>query len=261
MFNLSKGNILRIVSLVPSWTETLIDCGIEVVGRTRFCIHPKAEVASIPIVGGTKDWKKDLVMDLKPDLVLFDQEENSKKMVEECSFPWVSTHVTSLESSVVELKKLSDLFKNEKLRSWQIEAEKILQTQFQPEDLLKSPWVLEKSWTSIEELKLQNPIASYMIWMNPWMSVSEKTYIGSLLKHFGFGNHSQSEIERYPKLEELKAGASEMCFFSSEPYPFHKKKDVFQSLSTAWALVDGEFLSWYGVRSLKNLKQIRLSKI
>ena len=89
---------MRIVSMVPSWTETLLKAGVNVVGRTRYCIHPPKLITNIPIVGGTKDVSWDLVEDLKPDLVLLDQEENPLEMAEECPVPYFATHVNSIES-------------------------------------------------------------------------------------------------------------------------------------------------------------------
>ena len=87
---------LRVISMVPSWTETLLYAGIQVVGRTRYCIHPADKVAQIPIVGGTKDIKWDLVQDLQADLVLLDREENPLEMAESSPIPFLATHVSSL---------------------------------------------------------------------------------------------------------------------------------------------------------------------
>ena len=69
------------MSLVPSWTETLICAGVDVVGRTRFCIHPEGKVGSIAALGGTKNLKSQELMNLKPDLIILDQEENPKEFI------------------------------------------------------------------------------------------------------------------------------------------------------------------------------------
>src|ERR1022692_4596445 len=89
-------NKVRVISMVPSWTETLIESGVNVVGRTRFCIHPKDQVKSIQAVGGTKDIDWDKVNGLKPNLVILDQEENPKSMADQCPFPILATHVTQI---------------------------------------------------------------------------------------------------------------------------------------------------------------------
>ncbi len=103
---------MRVVSMVPSWTETLLKAGVPVVGRTRFCIHPPKMITNIPIVGGTKDVSWELVEDLKPDLVLLDEEENPLEMAEECPVPYFSTHVSSLETLQKELVRLGEKFEN-----------------------------------------------------------------------------------------------------------------------------------------------------
>ena len=73
---------MRVVSLVPSLTETLLECGVEVVGRTRFCIHPADKVADIPAVGGTKEVNWQRCLALEPDLVVMDKEENTLEMAQ-----------------------------------------------------------------------------------------------------------------------------------------------------------------------------------
>lgn len=89
---------MRIVSFVPSWTETLLECGADIVGRTRFCIHPADRVAAIPTVGGTKVANWDRVRSLQPDLVILDREENTVAMAEATPGRFLATHVTSFAS-------------------------------------------------------------------------------------------------------------------------------------------------------------------
>ena len=101
-----RSEAMRIVSMVPSWTETLLACGCEVVGRTRFCIHP-AEARRIPVVGGTKtiDWNR--VRALAPDLLLLDQEENPRAMHDESPIESFATHITSVRDVGPELDRLA----------------------------------------------------------------------------------------------------------------------------------------------------------
>lgn len=90
---------MRVVSFVPSWTETLIASGVEVIGRTHFCIHPESTVKSIAVVGGTKNILIEQVVALKPDLVLFDKEENNQEMYQLCldrRLNCYATHVIDL---------------------------------------------------------------------------------------------------------------------------------------------------------------------
>src|SRR5437868_6660844 len=99
---------MRVVSFVPSWTETLLSSGVEVVGRTRFCIHPHEKVAAIPVVGGTKDWNLEKLRALKPDLLLLDQEENPKFMAEQSEFPFHATHIESVQSVAGALRAMGE---------------------------------------------------------------------------------------------------------------------------------------------------------
>ncbi len=101
---------MRVISLVPSWTETLIECGVNVVGRTRFCIHPKNRSKEISVVGGTKDIDWGKVLALKADLLLLDQEENLLWMKEQSPIPVHVSHVQGVESMNLEMVRLGELF-------------------------------------------------------------------------------------------------------------------------------------------------------
>src|SRR5438874_5914903 len=74
----------RIVSLVPSDTLNVfaLGAGDRLVGRTRYCVAPE-QAQQVPVVGGTKDVDVDAVARLEPDLILANQEENSRKHLEE----------------------------------------------------------------------------------------------------------------------------------------------------------------------------------
>jgi hypothetical protein len=104
--------------MVPSWTETLIEAGVEVVGRTRFCIHPQEKVKSIPVVGGTKDinWEKIKAIDF--DFLVLDKEENPKEMADKAQSKVIATHVKRCDDVVTELQDLAIKLKNEKLNDF-----------------------------------------------------------------------------------------------------------------------------------------------
>lgn len=97
----------RIVSLVPSWTETLLAGGANVVGRTRFCIHPADQVAAIPKVGGTKDVDWEKVTALRPDLLVLDEEENTREIAEASPVPWIATRVRAVSDCGRELRRVA----------------------------------------------------------------------------------------------------------------------------------------------------------
>ena len=96
-------NSIKIVCLVPSWTETLLEASVHVVGRTRFCVHPEQLVKNIPIVGGTKNIDIKTIQEINPDLVLLDRQENTKEMAHQLvsmGFKLITTDVTDFESLI-----------------------------------------------------------------------------------------------------------------------------------------------------------------
>lgn len=246
---------MRVVCMVPSWTETLLKAGIQVVGRTRYCVHPPQMITQIPIVGGTKDVDWRLVQDLKPDVVLLDQEENPLEMAEECPLTYIATHVNSVESLQVELAKLGEFFENAQLMEWSVDCYDILQAPKAKWDNNQIPGFLQ--WVAKPTKKYDKVI--YMIWKKPWMGVSKETFIGSVLNLLGAQLVEFSEGERYPVLE-VEDYDDVLYLFSSEPFPFVKRVQELRDLGLEGAIVDGESYSWFGLRSLEFLKSQLLSK-
>lgn len=245
---------MRVVSLVPSLTETLVDCGVNVVGRTRFCIHPADKVGDIAVVGGTKEvnWAK--VEKLKPDLVVLDREENTKQTADQCPYDWVATHVTSVDNVGDELLKLAVKLSSSKLEimamNWQVLARKG-----------------DKSfsgWHSIPGLqnRLHNQHRNYarieyIIWRNPWMAVSQSTFIASVLKKLGYADYLSHHESAYPVLDDVKMSDKNTFFlFSSEPYPFDRQLAYLREQGFNGVTVDGELYSWFGIRSYRYLSEL-----
>jgi ABC-type Fe3+-hydroxamate transport system substrate-binding protein len=236
---------VRIISLVPSWTETLIESGIYPVGRTRFCIHPKDKVASIPIVGGTKTADWNLIREMKPDLLILDREENPRDFSEK-NIPFWASHVTDGESLSRALKELAEIFKNEKLKLLSQLANQINEFKNTEEKLQLA--ILDQL-TPFEK----NQEFAYMIWRHPWMSVAKETYIGFVLQKLGIKLHDwQMPNVKYP---EVLLEPNLNYLFSSEPFPFAKKKNELLMLNLKGAIVDGEKISWFGIRSLNFLQK------
>ncbi|WP_253696860.1 helical backbone metal receptor [Bdellovibrio sp. HCB117] len=241
---------MRVVSMVPSWTETLLRAGVNVVGRTRFCIHPPKMITNIPIVGGTKEVSWDLVMDLKPDLVLLDQEENPLEMAEECPVPYLATHVSSLSSLQSELSRLGEHFENAALMEWSVKCLDIVEAPARQWDFQKIPDFLE--WVKPPSRSYDKVM--YMIWKKPWMGVTRETYIGSVLEKLGATLVEFPEGEKYPVIDEEEMKDA-FFLFSSEPFPFHKKIAELKELGIEGAVVNGESYSWFGIRSLEFLEK------
>ena len=239
---------MRVVSFVPSWTETLIAAEIEVVGRTRFCIHPEAAVASIPVVGGTKNINLDQVIALKPDLVIFDKEENNQEMYQLCveqGLNCYATHVVDLKSCGEELLQLAKRLHSDQLNRWgadYLALKPLPQKQFEK-------CIFDGAFEP-------NTTYSYVIWQKPFMRVTPDTFIGDVLKLFNI--QLAAGESKYPEIsdEELK---KTFCLFSSEPFPFAKYFAELKDKGYKGVLVDGEKISWYGVRTLKFLQSLSQS--
>ncbi len=242
---------MRVISLVPSWTETLIQAGVDVCGRTRFCIHPREEVKALPIVGGTKDidWKK--VIALKPELIILDQEENPKEFADQCPFPWIATHVTDLESARDEMLRLGQVLKNQKLLDWSDQWEKLLNQKCGPWSLAYIPGEIKKIGITSSPLKQE---VIYLIWKNPWMAANHNTFIGSALKFLGAPMADLQTEKKYPELTDEILSKNHILF-SSEPFPFHKKEKDLAASGFSGSLIDGEGFSWFGIRSLNFLTE------
>lgn len=239
------------ISMVPSWTETLIEAGVDVCGRTRFCIYPKDKIAHIPIVGGTKDinWKK--IESLKPDLIIFDQEENPKSMADECPYPWLATHVTGLTRARDEMQRIGETLKNQKIFEWSKKWDQLLGNPCGPWSMAKIPGEIQP--LPGRDIDFSKQIL-YVIWKKPWMVVSPNTYIGSVLQFLGAPIADLGSDQKYPEIseEDLK---KYYLLFSSEPFPFEKIKDDLAASGFHGSLVDGESFSWFGIRSLNFLLQ------
>lgn len=225
----------RIVSLVPSQTEFLLDIGAPLVGRTKFCIHPKEKVDSIPVIGGTKNFRFEKISELNPDLIIGNKEENYKWGIEklEKEFPvWVSD-IYTLEDAFEMMTAIG--------RICDLEG--------------RSEGVIQECREATERVKgTQSGKVIYLIWNKPWMAAGKNTFIHHLLTHIGYENVITEE--RYPELttEEITALGPDKILFSSEPFPF--KEPHIQEANEFWKnteceLVDGELYSWYGSRLRK----------
>ena len=236
----------RIISLVPSQTELLYDLGLDeqIVGITKFCVHPDSWFCSKTRVGGTKQLKMDVIHSLQPDLIIANLEENVKEQVEELMthYPvWISdvNNLPGAYEMIAQIGRITD--RNDK-------AEEI-KTRIRKEfSLLQSP----NSLLPTQDSRLPT---CYLIWKNPYMTIGGDTFIDSMLDAAGFENSFKNK-SRYPEvtIEELKTLNPKLLLLSSEPFPFAQKHidELQQELpGTKILLADGEMFSWYGSRMLK----------
>jgi len=240
----------RIVSIVPSQTEFLFSLGLdeEIVGITKFCIHPEEKVEHKKIVGGTKNLYIDTILALKPDIIIANKEENELSQIQELQkhVPvWISD-IYSLDEAYAMMSSLGELFQKNCL------AEEIIEN-------IRESFVELKS-----NIKPTNERVAYFIWRNPTMLAGTNTFIHFLLEFIGFKNIC-SELtngSRYPtlKMDEINVLQPDRIMLSSEPFPFNDKH--IEELSVIWPhakveLVDGEMFSWYGSRLLHSAEYFK----
>jgi iron complex transport system substrate-binding protein len=248
---------MKVLCLVPSITETLIACHVNLVGRTRFCIHPAEKVKQIAAVAGTKDinWQK--IEQLQPDLVIFDKEENTLEMANACPYPYIALHILSVDNVGPELKRLAEKLDNVALAQvatrWQ-QVSHLPAKKWSPTEVIPAVISTLKAQSQQSEPVNINKI-DYMIWKNPWMAIGPNTFIWSMLEKLGFADHLIKRTEKYPNLgEEIKPDPNTFYLFSSEPFPFERYQNELTALGFNGAVIDGESYSWYGIRSLEFLE-------
>jgi len=244
-------NNLKVVSLVPSLTETLLACGVEVVGRTRYCIHPTEAVSEIQIVGGTKSVHWQRIAELEPDLVIMDREENTREMADECQHSWHATHITSIETAASELQTLAEVVSSENLARLASDWQSIAEAEPQPFSSFAAIPGIEQV---IGDTSQSFSRLEYMIWREPWMAVGPDTFIASVLKKVGLAEFLIAHPDPYPELQTILPEPDTFYLFSTEPYPFARHVEELESQGFTGALVDGEFFSWFGIRSYQKLK-------
>lgn len=238
----------RIVSLVPSQTELLVDLGLEsnLFGITKFCVHPKHLRQEKEIVGGTKQVNIEKIKALNPDIILCNKEENTKEMISELEqiAPVHISDIYTLKDSLELIQMYGDIFeKTEK-------AQNIIQ------GIRLEKKAFEKFVNNKPKLK-----AAYFIWKSPYMVAANQTFINEMLQTNKFENIYQN-LNRYPEisLSELKEKGPDVVLLSSEPYPFKESDlDEFKTINpkAKVIIVDGEAFSWYGSRLLKAFDYFR----
>jgi len=229
----------RIVSIVPSQTELLVDLGMEaqIVGITNFCVHPPYLRNSKERIGGTKELDLNKIEELNPDFILANKEENTKEQILALSekFPVYVSDVRTFEDAIEFINQISELCKRQK------KAELLIK---EINDGFRKLPMFD------DERKID---AVYLIWNKPLMSISGDTFIGNMLKSIGLSNPFEDNKAHYPEttIEEIQKIKPQYLLLSSEPYPFKRKqvKEFEEALpDTKVLLVDGEMFSWYGSR-------------
>lgn len=234
----------RLISLVPSQTELLFDLGLdkEIVGITKFCVHPDEWFRKKIKVGGTKKLNLDIIHRLRPDLIIAGKEENVKEQIEELEkhYPvWIS-NVGNLEDAYEMIKQIGLIINKE-----------------QPAN--KMILRIKENFAQLIPLN-SKPKTCYLIWQKPFMAAGRDTFIHAMMTAAGFENFF-ADKNRYPEftLEELMAAnpiaaGCQLILLSSEPFPFrekHAEEIRALGIKAQVLLVDGEMFSWYGSRLLQ----------
>jgi len=209
--------VQRVVSLVPSITETLLAWDVVPVACTRFCEQP-----DLRHVGGTKDPDVAAIVDLRPDLVVVNDEENRREDHDALVAAGLDVHVVHVEAVTDVAPGLAALG--------------------------------ARLGIDLPPVELPSPIAPHVrvfvpIWKRPWMSIGPDTYGSSLLAHVGATNVVADD--RYPELtlEQAAALGPDLVLAPSEPYPFAERHRAQLEVVAPVVFVDGQDLFWWGART------------
>jgi iron complex transport system substrate-binding protein len=235
---------MRLVSLCPSLTELLFDLGAgdDLVGRTRFCVHPADRVPEVEPVGGTKTPKIDRIIELAPDIVFMNQEENrfeDARALEAAGIRVFATLPRTPGETAAMVRRVAAAVGHP------ARGERIARDIEDREERVRR---------AAEEA---SPVRfACLIWRNPWMTVNGDTYADSLFALAGGVNVFGDLTERYPVVtpEDLTAVNPDLVILPDEPFPFREKHVeelvTLTGLSRErFRLADGELLSWHGPRT------------
>jgi len=235
---------MRIVSLCPSLTELVFDLGRgdELVGRTKFCIHPADRVGAIENVGGTKNPKIDRIIELAPDIVLLNEEENRREDADALVAAGIRCH-TSLPRTALETADM--------VRSIASALNAVPNGERIARDI-------ETRHARVRGAAVGRPSVryAYLIWRHPWMTVNADTFVSALLGDAGGENVFAAHPDRSPTVTptDLRSADPDTVLLSTEPFPFKPSHaDELASLTgiapERFQIVDGELLSWHGSRT------------
>ena len=241
---------LRIISLVPSQTELLVDLGLEeyLVGITRYCVHPAGLTDRIAVMGGTKKVVESRIKEAQPDLIICNKEENTTEIALLCEqiAPTYISNVVHLDDAIEMIHDIG----------------KMTGKEFKAKSLARQIQIEFNYLPKI--ISTKNTL--YLIWKNPYMTIGGDTFIHDMMKYAGLINLFGDQL-RYPELSiaDIVALQPEVILFSSEPYEFDESDmdEVEHAFAKAklpkpeCVLVDGELFSWYGSRLLKTATYLK----
>jgi ABC-type Fe3+-hydroxamate transport system substrate-binding protein len=230
---------LRVVSLCPSITETLVELGVIPIGITRYCLRPREALRRVPKIGGTKNPDLPRIRALAPDLVLANAEENRREDVEDLA--------RDLRVNVSLPRTVADVPRGVR-------------------DLGRAVRREEEAERLAREIESRIPDVSpatfryaYCIWKEPWMVVAGDTYVSDLFRYAGGVNVFSDSRDRYPAVSPsaVVAASPDVLFFPSEPFPFSEghRPEIERAFGrgTPIEFVDGDACCWHGARTRQGL--------
>jgi ABC-type Fe3+-hydroxamate transport system substrate-binding protein len=238
---------------VPSITELLfaLDLGAQVVGRTGFCIHPRAAVRAVPKIGGTKAVDLARLRALAPTHVIVNIDENTRACAQalRAFVPNVIvTHPNAPEDNRALYALLGGVFDRAAAAQALGEA-------------------LARELAACRALAAAQPRERvlYLCWQDPWMTVAADTYIARTLAAVGWDvPHAAGGFAgaaRYPTIElAAEVARVDRVLLSSEPFRFnggHVRALAAQFPAVRVQWIDAELTSWYGVRAIDGLRGLR----
>lgn len=239
---------MRIVSLCPSLTELVFDLGRgeSLVGRTRFCVHPEALVDLVEKVGGTKNPKVARIVELAPDIVLLNEEENRLEDAGALRAAGLRCHVSfprTAPDTAAMVRSIADAI------DARADGERIARD------------IEARHARVVAAARGRSTVSfAYLIWRDPLMTINGDTFVDALLSDAGGRNVFASRPDRYPTIgvEELGETAPDAVLLSTEPFPFRESHAGELAARSGLApdrflIVDGELLSWHGSRTPRGI--------
>lgn len=221
------GRVARVVSLVPSLTESVAASAPGLlVGATAWCTHPAG--LDVARVRGTKNPDVEAVAALRPDLVLANAEENRAPDLQALRDAGLAVYVTDIrtvDGSLDSLGRLLDVCGVPRPR-WLDRA--------------------RAAWDAVEPLAPPRVSAVVPIWRRPWMALGSDTFAGDVLARLGVDNVLAEHVDRYPRFDPAEVGDVDLVVLPDEPYRFTADDGPEAFPGVPAALVDGRVLTWYG---------------
>jgi iron complex transport system substrate-binding protein len=285
----------KIVSLVPSITESLFDLGLgkKVIGVTDYCVHPLEQVKNLPRVGGPKNINIDLIIKLEPDLVICNREENNEEEINQLISSHINVWITyplTVRDALDDLWALAELYHSQ----YAIGVMKNLEASLE--------W-MKLSVNEGDEFRYFCPIWRRVDNENKitWMTFNQKTYMSDLLSVWG-GTNIFSDTENpdastetgkryfYVNIEQIAVAKPEVVILPNEPYLFTEidRDEIFEGIlnypisqkgkivmsdayrneffekiikyqasqKIKFILLDGSLITWHGTRLARSLQTL-----